>query len=317
MQISVVLSTQNGEQPLLDHLHSVLEQTHLPDELIVIGDASQDGTLALLHYFRQIASFPITVKQHGNPAGTAFNVADAIPHCSGDVIVLANQNDVWYEDKLATIVDVFKQEKDVGLIFSDAELLLNNSYPLSYTLWDLLHFGRAKQDLVLQGTALDILLGRPTILKGAFAFRKQYSSIVLPIPAEWDHNEWIGLNLALITRLYPISKSLVTHSIQLVDQSITKTINLWKGSPSDPGFYQRRAAQYRLLLKHITQFAGISAGDRKQLAETISHLQFRGNLPHQRYARLIPVATHLHRYFTYRDGIPTMLHDLLSVHSEE
>lgn len=45
---SVVMTTYNGEQFLKEQLESLMEQTLLPDEIVVADDCSTDGSLALV-----------------------------------------------------------------------------------------------------------------------------------------------------------------------------------------------------------------------------------------------------------------------------
>ena len=50
-KLSVALCTCDGERFLPRQLASMLQQTRLPDELIVCDDRSTDGTLAVLRAF--------------------------------------------------------------------------------------------------------------------------------------------------------------------------------------------------------------------------------------------------------------------------
>ena len=50
-KISVALCTYNGEAYLREQLESILNQTLLPDEVIVCGDCSTDSTLKILNEF--------------------------------------------------------------------------------------------------------------------------------------------------------------------------------------------------------------------------------------------------------------------------
>ena len=47
MMVSVLLCTYNGEKYIEKQLKSILEQTVLPDEVIIQDDCSSDKTVAL------------------------------------------------------------------------------------------------------------------------------------------------------------------------------------------------------------------------------------------------------------------------------
>ena len=320
MQISVALCTYNGETYLPDQLESIRSQIRLPDEVILSDDGSQDQTPALLRDFARAAPFPVIVHQQAHNLGSTLNFADAIQRCSGDIIVLADQDDVWYPDKLAAIAAVFESEHDVGLVFSNADVIDCNLQPLDYTLWQSVRFSSAQQAQIGQGAALNVLLKHPVITGATLAFRKQYRTMFQPIPSIWIYDEWIGLHLALITRIYPIPRALMRYRRHAANQVGAEGIRWherWRAAvQTDPSVYSRRAEQYRLLLHHLAPFSGISSYARRQLNEKINHLQFRATLPNQRLARILPIALHLPQYIRYTNSLLNALRDLLLQHTE-
>jgi len=320
MLISVALCTYNGETYLPDQLESIRGQTRLPDEVILCDDGSQDRTLVILRDFERAAPFPVIVHQQAHNLGSTANFADAIQRCSGDIIVLADQDDVWYPDKLATIAAVFENEPDVGLVFSNADVMDRNLQPLGYKLWQSVRFSRTQQAQMGQGGALTVLLKHPVITGATMVFRKQYRSVFLPIPSIWIHDEWIGLHLALITRLYPIPRPLMCyrrHATNQVGAEGVRWRERWQAAlQTNPSVYFRRAEQYRLLLHHLAHFPSISSYARRQLNEKINHLHFRGTLPRQRLGRILPIALHLPQYVRYTNSLLNALRDLLLQHTE-
>ncbi len=75
----------------------------LPDELIICDDASTDGTRALLESFASTASIPVSLHFSDQNTGSVKNFERAIGLCTGDVIALSDQDDVWRNDKLELI----------------------------------------------------------------------------------------------------------------------------------------------------------------------------------------------------------------------
>lgn len=53
MKLSIIIPAHNEEKYIADCLYSIVNQTHKPDELIVVDDNSTDGTLALASGFAQ------------------------------------------------------------------------------------------------------------------------------------------------------------------------------------------------------------------------------------------------------------------------
>jgi len=320
MLISVALCTYNGEKYLPDQLESIRGQTRLPDEVILSDDGSQDRTRVILQDFKRAAPFPVIVHQQAHNLGSTHNFADAIQHCSGDIIVLADQDDVWYPDKLATIAAVFESEPDVGLVFSNADVMDCNLQPLGYTLWQSVRFSSTQQAQMGQGGALTVLLKHPVITGATMAFRKQFRTLFQPIPSSWIHDEWIGLHLALVTRLYPIQRPLMRyrrHATNQVGAEGVRWRERWQAAlQTNPSVYSRRAEEYRFVRGHLAHLPGISSYVRRQLNEKINHLHFRGTLPKQRLARILPIALHLPQYIRYTNSLFNALRDLLLQHTE-
>src|SRR5512138_1120776 len=107
--VSVAMCTFNGESYLQEQLASICRQTVLPDELVVCDDASTDATVRILTQFKETCGFPVRVFVNETNQGVCMNFARAISHCSGDLIVLADQDDIWQADKIEIMRHVFQQ----------------------------------------------------------------------------------------------------------------------------------------------------------------------------------------------------------------
>jgi glycosyltransferase involved in cell wall biosynthesis len=97
------MATYNGERYLPEMLESIAAQTRQPDELVVRDDASEDGTVGLLHAFARRMPFRVEVIAGGPRLGYAQNFVAASSVCSGSVIFFADQDDRWHPPKLATV----------------------------------------------------------------------------------------------------------------------------------------------------------------------------------------------------------------------
>src|SRR5438552_3361865 len=107
--VSVALCTLNGAAFLREQLQSIVEQSVAPDQIVVCDDGSTDDTLAIARQFR------CEVHTTGQRLGTIANFDRAIALCKGDVIFLADQDDVWHRDKVAKTIARLDQ-----CAFSDA-----------------------------------------------------------------------------------------------------------------------------------------------------------------------------------------------------
>ena len=209
--LSVALCTYNGARFLHEQLASVGAQTRPPDELIVCDDGSADSTLDLARAFAAAAPFPVRVEANTARLGSTANFARAISLCRGDVIALADQDDVWLPDKLARLEQALGDHAAAGLVFSDATMVGPNLRAIGYTLWDAIGFGAAERDQFRRGQAFDCLLRRFRVTGATMAFRSHFRELVLPIPAGWVHDAWIALLVAAAAPLVPVAEPLILY----------------------------------------------------------------------------------------------------------
>ncbi len=115
MKLSIALCTYNGERYLSEQLQSYLHQTKLPDELIVSDDCSTDGTIAILNEFKRTAPFPVFVYRNASRMNYNENFLACVQKCSGDIIALSDQDDVWLRSKLQAAYTEMSKDADVTL----------------------------------------------------------------------------------------------------------------------------------------------------------------------------------------------------------
>jgi len=150
VRISVIIPTFQGAQHLRQTLESVASQSTPPTEIVVSDDASADETVSIARAF--VPSSATTVKVLSNvPHGISANYLNALAHASGDIVVVADQDDVWLPDRLATILKAFRQHRDVALVALDSEIVDESLKPLGRTLRggrqrSLRHAALAEQD---------------------------------------------------------------------------------------------------------------------------------------------------------------------------
>lgn len=101
MLVSVVIPTYNGASYIREALESVFSQTLVPGEIVVVDDASTDGTAGIVQEIARHAPIPLRLitesRNHGGPAGP-LNVG--IAAAAGELIAVLDQDDVFLPEKL-------------------------------------------------------------------------------------------------------------------------------------------------------------------------------------------------------------------------
>ena len=134
-RISVALRTYNGERFLSRQLASMQQQTRLPDELVICDDCSTDHTVEILQDFAASAGFPVRLTRNQSNLGFVANFERAIQLCQGDLIALSDQVDIWDSTRLQRSEQEFLEHPEVGLVFSDADIIDDQDQPTGTHLW--------------------------------------------------------------------------------------------------------------------------------------------------------------------------------------
>lgn len=194
LTVSIAMCTFNGAAFLQLQLDSILRQTAPPDELVVCDDRSTDATMVVLERFRERAPFPVRLHVNEKTLKPAQNFAKCISLCDGDAILLCDQDDIWFPDRVAQTRAIFDRDPRAVFAYTDAPLIDGAGQPLNRTLYGSLPIRTRDAAQLRKGGNLLPVLCRYSVLCGAtMAFRAQLKPAVLPVPALWMHDEWIGL----------------------------------------------------------------------------------------------------------------------------
>lgn len=94
------MCTYNGGKFLQEQIDSILNQTYPINELIIQDDCSTDTTFDIIKDYAQKFSF-IRFFQNTTNKGFNQNFRDAISKANSKYIAIADQDDIWYPDKIS------------------------------------------------------------------------------------------------------------------------------------------------------------------------------------------------------------------------
>ena len=117
--ISIVLASYNGEKYLRPQLDSLLAQDYPSLEFVCVDDASSDESWAILQAY-QAKDPRLTILQQSANQGYIATFEKGIRAATGDLIALADQDDIWVPNKISKLFDALGQ---ASLVYSDSELI--------------------------------------------------------------------------------------------------------------------------------------------------------------------------------------------------
>ena len=124
--VSVCLPIYNGALYIRDAIHSILNQTVIPQEIIVSDSGSSDGSENIVREEARRAQAKLIILPT-KTAGMVANWNSAIRAASGKYIKFLFQDDLLHSNCLEEMVKVAESDKRIGLVFSPRELLVEPS----------------------------------------------------------------------------------------------------------------------------------------------------------------------------------------------
>lgn len=180
--VSVAMVTYNGERFLREQLESILCQLTEQDEVVVSDDGSADSTRKILEEYQNRDS-RVRVTE-GPQAGVKKNVEYVLRQCRGGIIFLADQDDIWKEDKVKRVLKTMEEEK-CTLVIHDAEVFQEET---GQTVQKSFFAFRSAKAGVFKNIIKNSYIGC------CMVFRKELLEKVLPIPDNIEmHDQWIGI----------------------------------------------------------------------------------------------------------------------------
>jgi glycosyltransferase involved in cell wall biosynthesis len=288
-RLSVALATYNGATYLSEFLDSLTAQQQLPHELVVSDDASTDATLAILERFASDATFTVHILRNTTRQGVVNNFARSIAACCGEVIALADQDDVWHPQKLTRLAQALLPP-ETQAAFSDAAVVDANLASLGYTMWHRIRFTQDEQACMARGEGFAVLLKHSVVTGAALAFRSSLRDVALPIPEDWAHDAWLANIAAAQGAIIPVPEPLLAyrqHDSNVVGGRARPLLHEVRAAlTTDRAAWYRTELQRWETLNSRLASANPAPSMRASLAEKIRHLRSRADLPAARWRRV-------------------------------
>lgn len=212
MKISICMATYNGAKYINSAIGSILEQCDQNVELIIVDDASTDGTQMIL---QGINDHRLQVVLNESNLGVVRNFNKALSLATGDIIFLSDQDDLWMNNRIATILNVFGNDSNVCCVRHSVKFIDE------------------------KGCLLDVPpeIPRQTFISNALrnsfrgctmAINRNLLSLALPLPSKIPmHDHWLGLCSYFVGKEVYLSMPLLYYRRHEYNVSRAKTKLSW------------------------------------------------------------------------------------------
>lgn len=214
MKISVAIASYNGQKYIEKQIQSILNQSVLPNEIVVSDDNSNDNTIEILKLIKEKSKININIIQNSLNKGYTKNFERAIKRCSGDLILLSDQDDFWFPEKIKKITSEFK--------FSKLFLYLNNTL-ITDEFLNSKEISKLDQVISLYGNSDNFVPGC------CMSIDNKLKNIFLPFPSDlMSYDQWINFVSISINSKKIIKESLQYYRLHKNNTSTFEANNLKK-----------------------------------------------------------------------------------------
>ncbi|MDM0011096.1 glycosyltransferase family 2 protein [Variovorax sp. J22P168] len=324
LPISVALCTHNGARYIAEQVRSICLQTLPPTEIVLSDDASTDDGVqvakaTLEACMQEKPGLHIAFRSFRNDPALRVtkNFEQAVRACTGELIALSDQDDVWHPERLARMHAEFARRPDLLLLHTDARLVDGSLKPLGNTLFHALEVQPFELDWLHGGRAFDVFLRRNLVTGATTLFRRSLLEQALDFPREWLHDEWLGIVASAVGRVDALEDPLIDYrqheSNQIGARRDSFLGKVGKALASRGTTHHERARKAELLLERLLSLGDqVSPDTIHKLRDKIEHQRFRAALPASRVARCLPVLREAMtgRYDKFGRGVRGVVRDL-------
>lgn len=202
--VSIALATYNGEAYLRQQLDSIFNQTYKNIEVIVVDDCSTDKTVEILNEYKQKHNLLYYINDYN--LGYVKNFEKAVSFCTGEYIALSDQDDIWLENKVETLLN---EIKNFTMVCSDSAIIdqygnVTNRSSNQYAGFSIPEFDNHKTTLIFR----NFVTGCTSM------FKRDLLANALPIPERMPyHDWWFAIIASRMNGINYITKQLTQYRI--------------------------------------------------------------------------------------------------------
>lgn len=198
--ISVCMAAYNGEKYIEEQISSILPEIGPEDELIVSDDGSTDSTVAIIQKFVASDTRVKLIKNTTHSHGTRGNSVNALSAAKGDIIFLADQDDIWIPGKVEKMLSALP---GYDCVHHDSIITDDTLTEISPSLYALEHNGPGVIKNMKHGT----FYGSHMVIT------RKLLDCCFPFPEndEVGHDLWIGLVASMRFKINYINDKLIYY----------------------------------------------------------------------------------------------------------
>ena len=197
--VSIALCTYNGARFLREQLDTLVSQTYENIEIIAVDDCSTDGTFEILEAYA--GKYPqIKVFRNQQNLGFIQNFDLSVRLCTGSLIALCDQDDLWHPRKIELQVNAIGENV---FIYHDSEFIHQDGTSMNRKMSDLMNLYR--------GGNPEVFLFFNCISGHTILMKRELLDYALPMNNKYFHDWWLAYVATNIGEIDFIPECLVKY----------------------------------------------------------------------------------------------------------
>ena len=209
MNVSILISTYNGSKYIDDLMNSLFNQTYENFKILIRDDGSVDDTKRIIEKYKDL--FPEKVVlvdwENSHNIGFAASFYRLCTHADADLYFFCDQDDIWEQKKIETMLIQYKQEKNNKsipiLLHSDLSYISNNNNYYN-SFFDLTRY---------QSKITDKVLFRGFLPGCTMAFNQELKDIYVKVGTLLTHDFSVYLIAKLYGKIITIDDKLIQYRL--------------------------------------------------------------------------------------------------------
>ncbi len=237
-KVSVIIPTYNRSELLIKAIGSLENQSHQNMEIIIIDDFSTDDTAEVV---KEMTDERIIYLRHDTNKGGSAARNTGIQRATGDFIGFLDSDDQWLPGKLEKQLKKFKEQPDVGVIYTGVQVVNENNEPTRKIIPECRGIILSK---LFESNCIDTtssVLVKKEILDEVNGFDEK-----LPSCQDWD----LYIRLAQVTQFDFVKDSMVLFYHHSGERITTNKLSVLNGHLSIFEKYKELAGNQRKMTFH-------------------------------------------------------------------
>lgn len=188
--VTVIVAVKNEEGNIRNCVQAILDSTYANREIIVVNDASTDGTASILDEMR--ASSDIKVIHLSKNVGKKKAIKAATDLAKGEIFIMTDSDITIYPDAIEKTVEIFQSDRTIGAVTAHGRVRGASEGNALKKIQDVWYDGQYRLLKGMEGSFSSL-----TCCSGAYtAFRK---TAVMQYMDRWANDRFAGVDFRFCT----------------------------------------------------------------------------------------------------------------------